>query len=181
MEFIKESPPGSWSSWDEPMDLALLQAQHAAKKDEIPVGAVLIDNDGQILGQGYNQSITLHDPTAHAEILAIRQGCLCRKNYRIPETTLVVTLEPCLMCLGAIIHARIQRVVYGAGDPKTGAITSRMQGADIFWSNHHFEVVSGIREHECSRLLTDFFKKRRAQRKAASKSASETSSDLSHQ
>jgi tRNA(adenine34) deaminase len=180
MEFIKESPPDSRSRWDELMDLALKEAEKAAQKGEIPVGAILVDESGQIIGRGYNQSITRNDPTAHAEIQAIRQGCLYRKNYRIPGTTLVVTLEPCLMCLGAIIHARIQRVVYGASDPKTGAVTSRMQGADLSFSNHHFEVVPGIREHECSRMLTEFFKQRRTQIKAAA-TASEASCDLSHQ
>lgn len=167
MEFINESPPGNWSNWDELMDQALIQARQAGREEEIPVGAVLMDSDGTIIGQGYNQSITRHDPTAHAEILAIRRGCHNTSNYRIPGSTLIVTLEPCIMCLGAIMHARVATVVYGASDPKTGAIESRMQGADLPWSNHRFQVISGIRATTCSTLLSDFFKKRRRLKKSA--------------
>jgi tRNA(adenine34) deaminase len=148
------------------MDLALDQARQGAQREEIPVGAVLIDASGQILGQGFNQSISRHDPTAHAEIMAIRQGCCNQHNYRIPGSTLIVTLEPCIMCLGAIMHARIRTVVYGTPDPKTGALGSRMQGNTLSWSNHTFRVVAGIRKQECSTLLKDFFQKRRQQHKA---------------
>ncbi|WP_269433414.1 tRNA adenosine(34) deaminase TadA [Desulfoplanes formicivorans] len=174
MEFIKESPPGNWSSWDTLMDAALDQARQAAQAEEIPVGAVLIDKEGLIIGQGYNQSISRHDPTAHAEILAIRQGCQNERNYRIPGSTLIVTLEPCIMCLGAIMHARISMVVFGAHDPKTGALGSRLLGNMLPWSNHAFQVVAGIRKQECSTLLTDFFRKRRQQHKSPTVAPSES-------
>ena len=166
MESSTKSPPDRWSSWEEVMYLALNQASLAAAKQEIPIGAVLLDRDGSIIGQGHNQSITLHDPTAHAEILAIREACNTKGNYRIPGTTLVVTLEPCLMCLGAIIHARIDCVVYGADDPKTGCLRSRIKGAVIPWSNHTFSVIPGIQGQECSSQLSLFFKKRRLEHKA---------------
>ncbi|WP_462324813.1 tRNA adenosine(34) deaminase TadA [Desulfoplanes sp.] len=166
MESNKEAPPGCRSRWDGPMGQALMQADLAAQRGEIPVGAILFDKDGNPIGKGYNQSIALNDPTAHAEILAIREGCRKSSNYRIPGSTLVVTLEPCIMCLGAIIHARIDTVVYGADDPKTGAIASRLHGNDLPWANHCFTVIPGIMAPECSSLIKSFFKKRRQERKA---------------
>lgn len=165
MECTTKSPLDRWSSWEEVMRLALDQANLAASKQEIPIGAVLLDTDGSIIGQGHNQSITLHDPTAHAEILAIRQACSVKENYRLPDTSLVVTLEPCLMCLGAIIHARIGCIVYGADDPKTGTLRSRINGADLPWTNHTFSVVPGILGQECSFQLSAFFKNRREQKR----------------
>ena len=160
-----ESPPGRWTSWEEIMQLALEQADQAAEKNEIPIGAILLDTDGTVIGRGHNQSISTHDPTAHAEILALREACRKKQNYRLPETTLVVTLEPCIMCLGAIIHARIGRVVYGADDPKTGSLKSRLQGAELSWSNHTFSVIQGIDQEHCSSILSSFFKRRRLEHK----------------
>ncbi len=147
------------------MHMALEEAGQAAEKNEIPIGAVLLDTDGTIIGRGHNQSISTHDPTAHAEILALREACRKKQNYRLPGTTLVVTLEPCIMCLGAIIHARIGRVVYGADDPKTGSLKSRLPGAELPWSNHSFSVISGISQEQCSCILSSFFKRRRLEHK----------------
>ncbi|MFA7166606.1 MAG: tRNA adenosine(34) deaminase TadA [Desulfoplanes sp.] len=165
MECTSKAPPDRWSSWEEVMHLALDQAAQAALKQEIPIGAVLLDTDGSIIGRGHNQSITQHDPTAHAEMLAIREACTVKQNYRLPNTTLIVTLEPCLMCLGAIIHARIGCIVYGADDPKTGTLRSRIKGADLPWSNHTFSVIPGILGQECSTQLSLFFKNRRREQK----------------
>ncbi|PIE68945.1 MAG: tRNA-specific adenosine deaminase [Deltaproteobacteria bacterium] len=143
------------------MDLAIRQARRAEQDNEVPVGAVLLDSDGTLISQGCNNVITRHDPTAHAEILAIRRGGQAKGNYRIPGSILIVTLEPCIMCLGAIIQARIATVVYGASDPKAGAIASQMHGAELPWSNHGFQVIDGIKAEQCSSLLTNFFQQRR--------------------
>ena len=140
--------------------LALEQAQLAAQSGEVPVGAVLV-KDGQVISKAFNKPIANHDPSAHAEMLALREAALAEKNYRIPGSTLYVTLEPCAMCAGAMLHARIDRVVYGAPDPKTGAAGSAL---DIFSSkqiNHQTSVDGGIMSEECGQLLRDFFKGRR--------------------
>mgnify|MGYP003704063421 FL=1 len=142
------------------MQQAIEQAQLGGLTGEVPVGAVLV-RDGQIVAKAFNQPITLHDPSAHAEILVLRQGALAEQNYRLPGTTLYVTLEPCTMCAGAILHARVDRVVFGASDPKTGAAGSV---ADVFSSkqiNHQTRVEGGIMEEECGQLLKSFFKERR--------------------
>ena len=142
------------------MRLALEQAQLAAQSGEVPVGAVLV-KDGQVISKAFNKPIANHDPSAHAEMLALREAALAEKNYRIPGSTLYVTLEPCAMCAGAMLHARIDRVVYGAPDPKTGAAGSAL---DIFSSkqiNHQTSVDGGIMSEECGQLLRDFFKGRR--------------------
>ena len=142
------------------MHQAIEQAQLAALAGEVPVGAVLV-RDGQVISKAFNQPITNHDPSAHAEMLALREAALVEKNYRIPGSTLYVTLEPCAMCSGAMLHARIDRVVYGAPDPKTGAAGSAL---DIFSSkqiNHQTSVDGGIMSEECGQLLRDFFKGRR--------------------
>ena len=142
------------------MRLALEQAQLAAQSGEVPVGAVLV-KDGQVISKAFNKSIANHDPSAHAEMLALREAALAEKNYRIPGSTLYVTLEPCAMCAGAMLHARIDRVVYGAPDPKTGAAGSAL---DIFSSkqiNHQTSVDGGIMSEECGQLLREFFKGRR--------------------
>lgn len=139
------------------MHQALAQARRAVEAGEVPVGAVLVWGD-TLLASGANQPITMNDPTAHAEILVIREAAKKIGNYRLPETTLYVTLEPCIMCMGAIIHARIQRLVFGALDPKTGAASSRYAiGADGLL-NHRLEITGGILEEECSQLLKDFFR-----------------------
>ncbi len=142
------------------MSMAIEQAQLAAESGEVPVGAVIV-RDGQVIAKGFNKPIANHDPSAHAEMLALREAALMEKNYRIPGSTLYVTLEPCAMCSGAMLHARIDRVVYGASDPKTGAAGSVM---NIFASkqiNHQTSVEGGIMSEECGQLLRDFFKERR--------------------
>ena len=142
------------------MRMAIEQAQLAAQSGEVPVGAVLV-KDGQVISKAFNKPISNHDPSAHAEMLALRQATLAEENYRIPGSTLYVTLEPCAMCSGAMLHARIDRVVYGAPDPKTGAAGSVL---DIFASkqiNHQTSVEGGIMSEECGQLLRDFFKGRR--------------------
>ena len=142
------------------MLMAIEQAQLAAQSGEVPVGAVLV-RDGQVISKAFNKPIANHDPSAHAEMLALREAALADENYRIPGSTLYVTLEPCAMCSGAMLHARIDRVVYGAQDPKTGAAGSVL---DIFSSkqiNHQTSVQGGIMSEECGQLLRDFFKGRR--------------------
>lgn len=142
------------------MRLAIEQAQMAAQAGEVPVGAVLV-RDGQVISKAFNRPIANHDPSAHAEMLALREAALAEENYRIPGSTLYVTLEPCAMCSGAMLHARIDRVVYGAPDPKTGAAGSVL---DLFSSkqiNHQTRVEGGIMSEECGQLLRDFFKGRR--------------------
>ena len=142
------------------MCMAIEQAQLAAQSGEVPVGAVLV-KDGQVISKAFNKPIANHDPSAHAEMLALREAALAEDNYRIPGSTLYVTLEPCAMCSGAMLHARIDRVVYGASDPKTGAAGSVL---DIFASkqiNHQTSVEGGIMSEECGQLLRDFFKGRR--------------------
>ncbi|MBU3624823.1 tRNA adenosine(34) deaminase TadA [Polynucleobacter sp. JS-Safj-400b-B2] len=142
------------------MRMAIEQAQLAAQSGEVPVGAVLV-RDGRVISKAFNKPIANHDPSAHAEMLAIREASLVEENYRIPGSTLYVTLEPCAMCSGAMLHARIDRVVYGASDPKTGAAGSVL---DLFSSkqiNHQTSVEGGIMSEECGQLLRDFFKGRR--------------------
>lgn len=142
------------------MQQALEQAQLAALAGEVPVGAVLV-RDGQVLASGFNQPITLSDPSAHAEMMALRQAAGLEKNYRLPGTTLYVTLEPCAMCAGAMLHARVDRVVYGAADPKTGAAGSVLDVFSVKQINHQTHVKGGVMADECGQLLRDFFKERR--------------------
>jgi tRNA(adenine34) deaminase len=142
------------------MQQALEQARLAALAGEVPVGAVIVRN-GEVIARAFNQPITKHDPSAHAEMLALRQAALSEENYRLPGTTLYVTLEPCTMCAGAMLHARVDRIVYGATDPKTGAAGSVL---DVFSSkqiNHQTVVEGGVMVQECGQLLRDFFKERR--------------------
>ena len=150
-----------------PLDLShlmkqdLSEAEKGSSMGEVPVGAVLASPEGQIVAKAYNQPIALGDPTAHAEILAIRKAGLFFRNYRLNNTTLVVTLEPCLMCMGAAINARIARLVFGTVDPKAGAAVSLYNLAEDKRLNHRIEVVSGIMEEECRSLIQDFFRVRR--------------------
>jgi tRNA(adenine34) deaminase len=142
------------------MQLAIEQAQLAAQAGEVPVGAVLV-RDGQVIAKAFNKPIGNHDPSAHAEMLALRAAASAEENYRLPGSTLYVTLEPCTMCSGAILHARVDRVVYGAPDPKTGAAGSVL---DVFSSkqiNHQTSVEGGVMGEECGQLLRSFFKERR--------------------
>lgn len=142
------------------MRLALRQAELAARDGEVPVGAVLVTDDGEVFSS-HNAPITLHDASAHAEMRVIRMACEAEQNYRLTGSTLYVTLEPCTMCSGAIVHARIRRVVYGATDPKTGAVESLSNVLSDSRLNHQPEVVSGVLANECGALLKQFFKDRR--------------------
>lgn len=139
---------------------ALAEASKAEAEGEVPVGAVLLVS-GKIVGRGHNRSIRLYDPTAHAEILALRHGAHGLHNYRLPGSILVVTLEPCVMCTGAMIQARVEELIYGAADPKAGAIHSQFQLADAGPLNHTITVTAGILEEECAVLLRTFFESRR--------------------
>lgn len=147
------------------MQHAIKLANHAESIGEIPVGAVIVDENNQIIGEGFNQPISKHNPTAHAEMIAIAQAGEFLKNYRLVNTTLYVTLEPCIMCAGAIIHSRIKRVVYGASDLKTGAAGSFTNILSHEGINHFAQVTGGVLAQECSTLLSNFFKKRRQQKK----------------
>ncbi len=140
-------------------------AQQAENIDEIPVGAVVVA-DGEIIGEGFNQSILLNDPSAHAEMLAVRSAGQQTANYRLLDCTLYVTLEPCSMCAGLLIHSRIKRLVFAATDLKTGAAGSAFDLVSHEKHNHRIDVTSGIMQDECSALLSAFFKRRRAEKKA---------------
>ena len=142
------------------MRAALKEAEQSASRGEVPVGAVLMTNNTMI-GAAGNSPIHTSDPTGHAEIIALRQGGLAMGNYRLPGTTLYVTLEPCVMCMGAIILARVDRLVYGADDPKTGAVVSKYSIGMDNQLNHSIEVTGGILKDECARLLKTFFAARR--------------------
>jgi len=143
------------------MKQALREAEKGSSVGEVPVGAVLASPEGDIVAKAYNQPIALEDPTAHAEILAIRKAGLLFQNYRLNNTTLVVTLEPCIMCMGAAINARIARLVFGTVDPKAGAAVSLYHFAEDKRLNHRIEIVSGIMEKECRSMIQDFFQVRR--------------------
>ncbi|PIJ52364.1 tRNA adenosine(34) deaminase TadA [Erwinia sp. OAMSP11] len=147
------------------MRYALQLAQRAWQAGEVPVGAVLV-HDNQVIGEGWNQPIGQHDPSAHAEIIALRQGGQARQNYRLLDATLYVTLEPCTMCAGAMIHSRIARLVYGASDEKTGAAGSLLNVLGHPGMNHQVQVSAGVLASECAALLSDFFRMRRQQKKA---------------
>ena len=142
------------------MRIAIEEANLAMDKNEVPVGAVLVKND-TLIAQAHNKPITKNDPTAHAEIQLLRKAGEQQKNYRLPESTLYVTLEPCTMCFGAMVHARIDRIVYGASDPKTGVCGSRINLNEENFFNHKISITSGILEKESSELLKLFFKSRR--------------------
>lgn len=142
------------------MDLALAQAELAAAAGEVPIGAVLVDNEGAVIASGFNQPISSLDPTSHAEVVVLREAARKLSNYRLPGTTMVVTVEPCLMCAGALVNARVARVVYGAREPKWGALASLLdlQGLAL---NHRMEVISGVRAEACGEILRRFFRSRR--------------------
>lgn len=143
------------------MQAALALAREAATCDEIPVGAIVVDPHGVIVGRGFNQPIGRRDPTAHAEVAALRDAASEMNNYRLPGCTLYVTLEPCVMCAGAMLHARIARVVFGAADPKTGAAGSVINLFSEERLNHHTEIIGGVMAEECGALLSGFFAVRR--------------------
>jgi tRNA(adenine34) deaminase len=143
------------------MDRALACARKARDAGEVPVGAVIVDVDGQCLAEAGNAPIATHDPSAHAEMLALRAAASKLENYRLPGTTLYVTLEPCPMCAGALVHARVERVVYAAADPRAGACGSVFDLVRSDVLNHRIEIASGIREEESAALLRAFFAERR--------------------
>lgn len=142
------------------MQRAVELAQRAANQQEVPVGAVVV-HDSRVIGEGWNQPVGLHDPTAHAEIVALRQAATSIKNYRLLDSTLYVTLEPCAMCMGAIVHARVKRLVFGAWDPRAGAVRSVFRIAEEPALNHSVQWTDGILQHDCSQLLKQFFNDKR--------------------
>lgn len=142
------------------MRAALEQARVAFAAGEVPIGAVLV-MDGRIVARGYNRPIGAVDPTAHAEIVALRAGAQAVGNYRLTDAALYVTVEPCLMCVGALVHARVRDVVYGALEPKTGALVSAARALDTPGLNHRFTVTGGVLEAECRELMQAFFRERR--------------------
>ena len=153
----KNPKPEADEKW---MRRALELARHAGEAGEVPVGALVVLN-GEVIGEGWNQPIVSHDPTAHAEVVALRAAAERMKNYRLPGTILYVTLEPCAMCAGAIVQARVARVVYGAADPKAGAagsVFSLLQSTSL---NHRAEVTGGVLAEECGRDLREFFQAKR--------------------
>ncbi len=142
------------------MRLALEQARLAADAGEVPIGAVAVAG-GKVVGRGFNRPIGAVDPTAHAEMIALREAARALGNYRLTGVDLYVTLEPCLMCVGALVHARVARVIFGAREPKTGALVSTMQALDVPTLNHRFEIVEGVLEADCRDLVQAFFRERR--------------------
>jgi tRNA(adenine34) deaminase len=142
------------------MTEALAEARRALALGEVPIGAV-VAVDGRIVGRGCNQPISSADPTSHAEIVAIREAAQALENYRLTGATLCVTVEPCLMCVGALVHARISTLVYGAVEPKSGAVLSTVRGGELPGHNHRFQVIAGVREEECRGLIQEFFRMKR--------------------
>jgi tRNA(adenine34) deaminase len=150
---------GDDAAW---MELALEQAHMAAKAGEVPVGALVI-KDGEIIGRGHNRNLLENDPTAHAEIVAMRQAAARLGNHRLSGCVMVATIEPCSMCAGALVHARIARLVYGASDPKAGAAGSLLRVINHPGLNHSMEVTAGVLEEKCSQILQEFFRRKRQQ------------------
>ncbi len=140
---------------------AIAEAERAAAAGEVPVGAV-VALGGEIVGRGFNQPIAAHDPSAHAEIVALRAAAQRVGNYRLTGATLCVTIEPCLMCVGAMVHARVGTLVYGAAEPKSGAVTSTVRAGELPGLNHRFAVVSGVLEDECRAIVQAFFRTKRS-------------------
>ena len=143
------------------MNIAIAEAEKAGQKNEVPIGAVIVAENGNVLARAGNQTVETADPTAHAEIVAIRKASIILNNYRLLGTTLYVTVEPCLMCMGAVIHARIAKLVFGTADPKWGACGSLYDFSKDNRLNHQLAVVSGIRENRCRDLMQIFFRARR--------------------
>lgn len=156
---------------EEWMQRALVLADKAAREGEVPVGAILV-KDNQLVAEGWNQSIQGNDPSAHAEMVAVRRAGQALNNYRLVGTTLYVTLEPCPMCAGLLVHSRIQRLVFGAYDDKTGSAGSIMNLVRHANLNHQLEVLGGVLEAQCSDVISSFFKRRRSERKASKNQSS---------
>jgi tRNA(adenine34) deaminase len=142
------------------MQAALEQARLAFSAGEVPIGAILVIDDA-IIARGFNQPISAVDPTAHAEVLVLREAARAIGNYRLTDAVVYVTVEPCLMCVGALVHARVREVVYGAPEPKTGALVSSVRGLDVPGLNHRFAITGGVLEAECRDIIQQFFKDRR--------------------
>lgn len=164
---MSETHADSVNDSDDQTDLVFMReairlAHQAAAIGEVPVGALLVKND-QVVGRGFNQPVSSHDPTAHAEIRALREAGRLLSNYRLPGTTLYVTIEPCTMCLGALVHARVARIVYGAPEPRYGALVSGQRLLDKANFNHVPEVRGGVLETECANLMKAFFAAKRGQ------------------
>lgn len=155
------NPINEYSTHEKYMRLAIDQANLAAQQGEVPVGAILVIGE-EVISSGFNQPISLNDPTAHAEIVAIRKASVILNNYRLPEAKIYITLEPCAMCIGAIFNARINEVIYGASELKTGAAGSVIDLFSNIKLNHHAKVTGGILRNECSEILKKFFSERRA-------------------
>jgi tRNA(adenine34) deaminase len=153
-------PPPAPTPHERFMRLALAEARRALDAGEVPIGAVVVIGE-EVVGRAFNQPIGLHDPTGHAEILAMREASHVIGNYRLSGATLYVTLEPCLMCAGAMVHARIGTLVFGAAEPKTGAVVSNLQALALSHHNHRVEVVSGVLETDCREIVQQFFRDRR--------------------
>ena len=143
------------------MEIALDEAKKAGQIGEVPIGAILVSENGAILSAGHNQTIKQVDPTAHAEILVLRAAAIKVNNYRLLNTSLFVTVEPCMMCMGALVHARVKRIIYGATDPKWGAAGSLYNFSEDFRLNHRVEIITGVREEECRELIQAFFRAKR--------------------
>ncbi|MEH6650736.1 MAG: tRNA adenosine(34) deaminase TadA [Motiliproteus sp.] len=150
------------------MNRAIELAGQGASLGEVPVGAVVVV-DGRVIGEGFNQPISSHDPSAHAEVVALRQAAQTQENYRLPGATLYVTLEPCTMCSGALIHSRIDRLVFGAHEPKAGVVASQAQLLSSHWFNWRVEVCGGVLAQRCSEQLSAFFSQRREEKRRLKK------------
>ena len=142
------------------MQRALELAAQGAELGEVPVGAVVVQN-GEIIGEGFNQPITASDPSAHAEVVALRAAAAHNKNYRLPDSTLYVTIEPCTMCFGTLVHARVSRLVYGASEPRAGVVASQLKLSEQAFYNHRVQVEGGVLQDQASALVKEFFQKRR--------------------
>jgi len=143
------------------MELALDEAKKAGQIGEVPIGAILVSENGAVLSAAHNQTIKQVDPSAHAEILALREAAIKVNNYRLLNTSLFVTVEPCMMCMGALVHARVKRIIYGATDPKWGAAGSLYNFSEDFRLNHRVEIITGVRKEECRELIQAFFRAKR--------------------
>lgn len=161
MSELTHPPAPSGLDWRSLMDVAFQEACKAAKDGESPIGAALFDLGGQLIASAHNQPISHSDPTAHAEIVCLRKAAKKVGNYRLNDAILAVTLEPCLMCVGALIHARVSGVVIGALDPRAGAVVSNLNGHSLSFTNHTMWVVNGVMKEECGGLLKRFFLEKR--------------------
>ncbi|MGL1862278.1 MAG: nucleoside deaminase [Pseudodesulfovibrio sp.] len=161
MSILTPPPPPTGTNWRELMDVAFQEACKAAKMSEAPIGAALFSSSGELIAKAHNRPIIDNDPTGHAEVLCLREAATKMGNYRLSNTILTVTLEPCLMCMGAILHARVGGIVCGALDPKAGAMISNLEGHSLPFTNHKLWFVDGVMEDECSSLLKRFFLEKR--------------------